>query len=237
MVGSGVDLEAAYAYPTGDRPWLRANFVLSADGAASRGGLSATLSGPPDKRVFGILRALCDVVLVGAGTVRAEDYQPVRIGPVRAEIRARHGLSGCPPIAVLTRTLDLDLASPLFTQAAVPTLVVTSSAVASARLAEARTVAGVIVHDGDIDLALLVSQLADRGLSRILCEGGPDLLGDLLRRELVDELCLTLSPALVGSPVERRLTGDLPLPKPLSLSLAGVHSDEDFVFLRYLVQR
>ncbi|MDX6212689.1 MAG: hypothetical protein QOF82_1776 [Frankiales bacterium] len=226
------DLETAYAYPS--ERWLRCNFVVSPDGAASLDGGSERLSGPPDKRLFGMLRALCDVVLVGAGTARAEDYQPVRIGDRRAEIRARHGLSACPPIAVVTRTLDLDLTKPLFTQAQARTIIVTSSAVPVARLAEAREVADVIVHD---DLGSVPQQLAELGLGRVLCEGGPGLFGDLLRLGLVDELCLTVSPTLVGSLSEHRLTGSTPLPQPLSLTLAGSRTEEDFVFLRYLVQR
>jgi riboflavin biosynthesis pyrimidine reductase len=233
VVGSGVhELETAYAYPA-DR-WLRCNFVVSADGAASLDGGSEKLSGPPDKRVFGMLRALCDVVLVGGGTARAEDYQPVRIGPVRAEIRARHGLSDCPPIAVVTRTLELDLTRPLFTQAAARTIVVTSSAVPAARLAEAAQVAEVIVED---DLAAVPQRLAEHGLGRVLCEGGPALFGDLLRHGLVDELCLTVSPALVGTAAGHHLTGPESMPQPLRLTLAGSRTDEDFVFLRYLVGR
>jgi riboflavin biosynthesis pyrimidine reductase len=227
------DLETVYAYPS-DR-WLRANFVISPDGAASLNGGSELLSGQPDKRVFGMLRALCDVVLVGAGTARSEDYQPVRIGPVRAEIRARHGLSAAPPIAVVTRTLDLDLTRPLFTEAQARTLVVTSSAVPVSRLDEARAVADVIVLDDEISLPAMVDVLAERGLGRVLCEGGPDLFGDLLRAGLVDELCLTVSPQLVGSLSEHRLTGSAPLPRPLSLTLAGSRTEENFLFLRYLV--
>ena len=230
-----MELENAYAYPPGTDRWVRANMVASVDGSASLDQQSATLSGAGDKKVFGILRALCDVVLVGAGTARAEDYQPVRIGPTRAEIRSRHGLSASPPIAVVTRTLDLDLTKPLFTQAAARTIVVTTSAVPSSRLDEAREVADVIVHDGQIDLALLLEQLADRGLQRVLTEGGPGLLGDLLSAGLVDELCLSVSPTLVGDPGEKRLTG--PLPEPLALELVGTVSDAGFAFLRYLVRR
>jgi riboflavin biosynthesis pyrimidine reductase len=229
------DLETDYAFPT--RRWLRCNFVVSADGAASLDGSSEQLSGPPDKRVFGLLRALCDAVVVGGGTARAEDYQPVRIGPRRAEIRSRHGLSACPPIIVVTRSLDLDLAKPLFTQAQTPTIVVTSSTVPPARLAAARAVCDVIVHDGDVDLGLMLEQLTDRGLGRLLCEGGPDLFGDLLRQGLVDELCLTVSPTLVGSLSEHRLTGSRPLLRPLSATLAGSRTDGNFLFLRYLVDR
>lgn len=224
------DLETAYAYPEGR--WVRLNMISSVDGAVSLDGGSRALSGEPDMRVFGMLRALCDVVVVGAGTVRAEDYQPVRIGPRRAEIRARHGLSACPPIAVVTRSLDLDLTRPLFTQAEARTIVVTSST-DPVRVSAAREVADVIVHDVAIDLPLLLDQLADRGLRRVLCEGGPALLSDLVRAGLADELCLTVSPQLVGRADVRRLTTGLPSPVPLSL--AGTLADEGFLFLRYLL--
>jgi riboflavin biosynthesis pyrimidine reductase len=229
------DLETAYPYPPGKERWVRANMVTSVDGFASLDEQSSTLSGAADKKVFGILRALCDVVLVGAGTARGEGYEAVKIGPVRAEIRARHGLSAAPPIAVVTRTLDLDLTAPLFTQADARTIVVTTSAASADRLAQARGVADVIVHDGEIDLALLLDQLADRGLHRVLTEGGPGLLTDLLAAGLVDELCLTVSPTVVGDPVEHRLIGHLP--SPVTLELAGTLVDTGFVFLRYLVQR
>src|SRR5660398_108836 len=88
-------LTAAYAVndATGDGGNVRANFVLSADGAAEVGGSSRPLGGPVDLRVLALLRGLCDVVLVGAGTVRAEDYGPARPDPARpvsyTHLRAR----------------------------------------------------------------------------------------------------------------------------------------------------
>jgi riboflavin-specific deaminase-like protein len=225
-------LESDYAYPDGR--WVRLNMVSSVDGAASLDGGSRELSGEPDMRVFGMLRALCDVIVVGAGTVRAEDYQPVRIGPRRAEIRSRHGLSPCPPIAVVTSSLDVDLTRPLFTEAQARTIVVTSST-DPVRTAEAREVADVIVHDGSVDLALLLDQLASRGLHHVLCEGGPALLTHLLEGGLADELCLTVSPQLVGRDDTRRLTTGLDVPVPLTLT--GTRTDDDFLFLRYRVRR
>ena len=226
------DLERDYAYPEGR--WVRANMVSSVDGAASLDGGSRSLSGPPDMRVFGVLRALCDVILVGGGTVRAEDYKPVRIGPTRAAIRARHRLAPCPPIAVLSRTLNLDLAGQLFTQAEARTIVITTCT-DEARLAAARAVADVIVHEDTVDLGLLLDQLAERQLEHVLCEGGPSLLTDLLAADLVDELCLTCSPQLVARDDVRRLTTSLET--PVQLSLAGCRTEDEFVFLRYLVRR
>lgn len=229
------DLETWYAYPPDVDRWLRVNFVISPDGYISLNGSSEPMSGPADMRAFGMLRALADVVLVGAGTARAENYRPVQIGAARAELRSRHGLSAAPPLAVVTRTLDLDLEGPLFLQAAAPTIVVTTSEAPPDLLSQARQVADVIVHQGDVDFALLLNQLASRGMRRVLCEGGPGLLADLLAVGLVDELCLTTSPVMVGNPAERRLIGALP--EPLRLTLARSRTDDGFTFSRYLVQR
>ena len=107
-------LAEAYAYPR--ERWLRANMVASADGAAYVDGLSGGLSSAGDKRVFGILRVLADVILVGAGTARAEEYKPARRravprGAARGQARRRA------PIALVTRTLGLNLGSPLFAEA------------------------------------------------------------------------------------------------------------------------
>src|ERR1700735_3967165 len=88
------ELAKAYAYPR--ERWLRTNMVMSADGAGSLGGRSDGLWAPADKRVFGILRALADVVLVGSGTAEAENYKPARARPALAPLRA-----GRPPAAAI----------------------------------------------------------------------------------------------------------------------------------------
>ena len=110
----GPDLARLYAYPArggADRPWVRANMIESADGAAAVDGLSGGLGGPADREVFGLLRALAGVILVGAGTVRAEAYRPARVAPRWAALRT--GRTATPPIAVLSGRLDLDPAGPL----------------------------------------------------------------------------------------------------------------------------
>jgi riboflavin biosynthesis pyrimidine reductase len=107
------ELAEAYAYPR--ERWLRTNMVMSADGAGSLNGLSGGLSAAGDKRVFGILRVLADVVLVGSGTAEAESYSPARPRPALASLRA--GRPATATIAVISGSLDLDLDSPLFTEA------------------------------------------------------------------------------------------------------------------------
>src|SRR3954470_14379460 len=107
------DLESIYAFPdtarSGRGRWLRANFVASIDGAIEVGGRSGPLGGPGDHRIFHLLRALADVVIVGAGTVRTEGYRAAKLPPERRHQREAAGQFAVPPIAVVTnRGLDAD---------------------------------------------------------------------------------------------------------------------------------
>jgi riboflavin biosynthesis pyrimidine reductase len=188
-----------YAPTPRDSPALRVNFVQSLDGSATVQGLSGGLGGPADKRVFDTLRALADVVLVGAGTARAEGYGALTVNPEHRARRRALGLPEDPAMALVSGRLDLDPASALFAEAPRRPLVFTTSeapADARARLAE---VADVIeAGTGHVDPALVVRELHARGLAQILCEGGPSFFGDLIAAGLVDELCLTISPVLEG---------------------------------------
>jgi riboflavin biosynthesis pyrimidine reductase len=221
----------AYAYPR--ETWLRANFVGSADGAAYLDGRSAGLSSPGDMRIFGILRVLADVVLVGAGTARAEQYKQARRRPALA--RLREGRPETATIALVTRSLDLDLATPLFTETSpdARTIVITSSASPAGPRAEVAKVADVIVAgDTEVDLVQAVGELAKRGLGRVICEGGPHLLGSLAAAGLVDELSLTVSPTLAGPGASRIIAGPA-LPSAARMTLATVLAEDSFLFCRY----
>jgi len=237
------DLDEAYAWPGWPQaqPWLRANMVSTVDGSA-RGpeGLSGAISGEADKRVFGRLRGLADVVLAGAGTVRAEGYRPAREKPSFAERRAAAGQEPAPVIAVVSRSLDLDLSSELFaTPGSRPIVITAESSDAGRRSAVAEHADVVVAGDADVDLRAAVAALNDRGLVRIHAEGGPSLLGDLAAADLLDELCLTVSPVLVGGsyddgPAIPRILSGAPLPDaPRPLSLVHVLEDAGTLFLRY----
>ncbi|MDP9021057.1 MAG: pyrimidine reductase family protein [Actinomycetota bacterium] len=207
--------------PPGERPWVMANVVASVDGSAAVDGRTRALSGPADRALFRRLRSQADVVLVGAGTVRAEGY-----GPVRDEKPA--------PIAVVSRSLDLDWDGALFTEAAVPTLVVTCPGADPARRARAEQAAELVVAgDQWVDVGEAVTQLGRRGHDVVLCEGGPCLLGELVVADLLDELCLTLSPLVAGGAGPRIVTGAV-VPAPRPLRLASVLEDDGNLFLRYL---
>lgn len=232
-------LTAAYAWPepTASGAHVRANFVLTADGAVELGGSSRPLSGPADQRVLSLLRGLCDVVLVGASTVRQENYGPARPDPARQEWRRRHGQRPVPPIAVVSGRLALDPGSRLFAEAVVRPLVITTTAAAAGGGGELGRVADVVaVGAAEVSAADIVQALVARGLRRVLCEGGPRLFGQLLAAGLVDELCLTVSPLLAGAAPARLVPAQL-LPVPVELDLRQVLTAQDMLFLRYVVRR
>jgi riboflavin biosynthesis pyrimidine reductase len=225
-----VDLPRAYAYPDG--PCVRVNMVASADGGTWLKGLSGGLSGGGDRKIFGTLRGLADVVVAGAATVRTEGYGPAR--PRESWRTLRQGRPAVPPVAVITRRLELDLASPLFIEAEpyARTIVITCDAAPRERRREAAEHAEVIVAGGDrVDLALAVKELGDRGLSQVLCEGGSKINGQLAAAGLIDELCLTVSPMLIGGDASRILNGPASL---TPLRLVHVLEDEGFLFTRYV---
>jgi riboflavin biosynthesis pyrimidine reductase len=226
-------LADVYAYP-GPR-WLRTNMVASADGAGFLEGRTAALSTPGDMRVFGLLRVLADVVLVGAGTARVEEYKPARRRPALEDLRAAR--PPAVPIAVVSRKLDLDFASPLFTEAPpdARTIVITRAGSPDDQRATAARVADVIVAgDLAVDLEEALAALRDRGLGRVLCEGGPHLLGQLAAEGLLDELCLTVTPVLAG-PGPTRVVAGAPFPaRPMTL--AHVLTEDGALFCRYVVR-
>lgn len=216
--------------------WLRVNFVASIDGAVTVDGKSGGLGGEADHRVFDILRRLCDVVLVGAGTVRTEGYGPMRLDEASVAARVERGLTPQPTFAIVSARLDLDPASPIFTSSPVTPIIVTSAAAPRARFDTLSHLADVIVAGEDsVDASVAVAALGDRGLTRIHSEGGPSLFGSLLASDVVDELCLTVSPVLASGDSGRISTGKLP--ELRGMSLAGLLWCDNVLLLRYLRHR
>ncbi|QTX03999.1 pyrimidine reductase family protein [Agromyces archimandritae] len=222
------------AYAVADRaaPRLRANFIASLDGAATVGGRSGGIGGPDDQRLMGVLRSLADVVIVGAGTIRAEGYGALRLSDEDAEWRTDAGLAPHPPVAVVSASLDLDPAAALFAEAPVRAIVVTTERADPERRAALAEVADVFDGGADaVEATRLVGILTGLGHAQMLCEGGPHLFGTLAAADAVDELCLTLSPRLVGGAAGRILRGA----PELDTRLALVHAlpAGDLLFTRY----
>jgi riboflavin-specific deaminase-like protein len=219
-------------YPRSDDPTLRVNFVASVDGAVTVDGFSAGLSGPADKEIFGTLRMVCDALMVAAGTVRTEKYDALRLDARSRAWRREHGLAELPLMVVVSRSLDLDPAQEIFSDAPTRPIVLTHAASPADRRRAAAEVAEVIVTgDDEVDLAAALAELHARGATQVLSEGGPHLLGALTAADLVDELCLTVSPLLAGGTAGRIATG--PPGPPRALSLRHVLAGDDMLFLRY----
>lgn len=232
-----VDVHAYYAAGWLDRGGVRANFVASADGAVSASGTSRGLQTPGDNRVFGALRDLCDVVLVGAGTAVTEGYGPVLPTAQRRAVRRSHGLLDTAPVAVISRTLRLDPAAGLFADAlpAARTLVLTCTAADAEQRRALKQVADVVdCGDDAVDPLTARAVLEERGLTRILCEGGPRVFAELVDAGAVDELCLSLTPKLAG-PGPGRITAGAEWPDALDVSLVGLLEEDGALFCRYRV--
>lgn len=234
-VAAYVATEARPAPP--GRPWLLVNMIASLDGAVTVEGRSGGLAGPADKAMFSALRAMADVVLAGAGTVRAESYGPPRPSDATRAARGQRGQSEAPRLAIASRSLDLDLDQPLFTKAEAPPFVLTCGDAPADRLDAVAQVAELIVTgDVTVDLPEALAALHDRGVRTITCEGGPHLNGDLLLADLIDEWALTLAPVLVGGDARRSSTGPL-APAPRAMHLDRLLEGDGLLLTRWLRDR
>jgi len=198
------------------RPSVRLNMIASADGATAVAGRSGALGGPADKRVFMVLRSLADMVLVAAGTVRAETYGP-------ADVR----------IAVVSRSCMLDWNAPFFTAANAPPVVVTVADAPADNRRRASEVADIVIAgERDVDLTRALDALYERGARAVLAEGGPTLNGYLAAAHLLDELCLTIAPWHVGGDAKRIFAGSVS-ETPSPLELRSLCEEDGYLFLRY----
>jgi riboflavin-specific deaminase-like protein len=227
-------LVAAYAVP--DRPFLRANFVTSADGAVTVDGRSGKLGGAADKRVFDLLRVPCDAVMVGAGTLRIEGYGPMVLDEHHEELRRAQGRAPQPVLVAVSGMLDLDPAHALFTQAPVRPWVLTREDAPDDRREALAEVAEVLsCGTSVVDLEDGLATLAEAGVRHVLCEGGPHLFGAELAAGVLDELCLTVAPRLAGAGAGRIVAG--PQAHLGQADLGHVlRSDDGELFLRYRLQ-
>jgi riboflavin biosynthesis pyrimidine reductase len=223
---------AAYPWPEGRR-WVRANMVMTLDGAAvGPDGLSGTITSAGDQVVFRAIRRMAEVVLVGAETIRAERYSAMRLSEDEQRRRTDLGLSPAPVVTIVTLSLDLPWDEPLFSSSTVTPIVLTAEAADPDRLALARRHADVVVLPGDrVRPADALAALEERGLRRVVCEGGPRLLAELVEAGLLDEADITVSPRFVGSQGTPRTPL---LDVPADFTLAHVIRDGDFLVNRYV---
>jgi riboflavin biosynthesis pyrimidine reductase len=220
-----------------ERPWLLVNMITSLDGSVAVEGRSGGLGRPADKAVFSALRAVADVVMAGAGTVRAERYGPAKPTEAQRAGRRARGQDEVPRIAVVTRSADLDPAARLFAEDGPLPIVVTCDAAPAERRRALEEVAEVLVagHD-DVDLTVALAELRGLGASVVTCEGGPHLNGDLVAADLVDEWALSVPPLLVGGHEGRAAIGPSPA-APRGLALDRLLEGDGLLLGRWLRRR
>lgn len=218
------------------RPRILLNMVSTADGRATLGGRSGTLSGAADRALFHALRAPVDGILVGAATVRTERYGRIIPEPSVRALRAQRGLKEEPMACIVSGRLTVDGGLPLLREPAARVAILTASA---ARLPPSEATVGYIrAGAGQLDLASAVGELAERfAIQTLLCEGGPHLARQLLAEGLVDELFLSLSPLLAGGEPAGgealRILAGTELEPPAELELLDVLRSDSYLFLRY----
>jgi riboflavin biosynthesis pyrimidine reductase len=234
------DLVELYRHPAPEgRGWVRSNFVMSLDGSVQGpDGRSGSINTESDHHVFALQRALADAILVGANTVRLEGYRAVDLEPWQLQIREQEGLAPYPMLVIISASADLD---PLIAAPAEgvggAVMIITTAGKSADDLVPLRD-AGITVLEAEgpaLDLAHIVDQLAGTGFQRLLCEGGPRLHNDLLAAGMLDEVCLTLAPVVVGGQGLRSTSGAaLPLPSAFRLHHA-LYAEDGALFTDYRI--
>ena len=227
---------AAYPWPPGRR-WVRAMMVTTLDGAAAGpDGLSGSISGDADQAVFAAVRRQADAVLIGAGTLRTERYKPMRAKEEDAEARREQGLATAPRLVIVSGSLELPWSEPVFSESALPPLILTGTNADPAALAQVPATCEVVTLAGDlagdtVGAAAILDAMEERGLRRIVCEGGPTLLHDLVAAGLLDEADITVSPVFTGTNLSPHTPG---LRDVAEFELAQVLTADGFLMARYL---
>lgn len=225
-----VAVQMGYRREHADRPWVMGNFVSTIDGAAVVDGGSSAINDPDDKELFAAIRVVPDFILVGAETVRAENYGPVDLDEERRALRRGAGLDDVPHLVIATRSLDLDPDMRVFSNPERRVTILTNEDAPEDRVDALSEVADVVRLSGTAPMDLLHYM---RMAKVVLCEGGPSLIGQFIAAGLVDELSLTIAPLLVAGASVRMARGPAADP-PLEMRLDRILYGDRSLFLRFL---
>ena len=210
-----VDPVATYGgYERVGAPWVLINMITTVDGATAVAGRSGGLGGAADKKVFAAIRSLADIILVGAGTVRAENYGPPSVAG---------------RLAIVTSSLDLAPDARVFSDGYRPIIITTANADPARRTALEDVSDVVVAGDTSVDLRAALARFS----GVVLCEGGPSLNGQLITEGLVDELCLSLAPLLASGGSSRIALG-ADLETPQRMQLHHILEEDEMLFMRYV---
>jgi len=227
--------------PFKTRPWVLLNMVNSVDGFVSFEGRAGGLSGLADKNIYQIIRGLADIILVGAGTVRSENYKAPKTPQGRlAEFRESRGQEKRPRIAVLSGELNLNPDMGLFAERHPedkPPLIYTKSESLEENASKLVSSSEIIdFPKKELTVSRVVSDLFKQDGKIVVCEGGPNLNANLLAAGLIDEFCLSVSPRAVGGEDPAAFLNN-PVNSPVELTVDRILMEEEFLFCRYLTIR
>ncbi len=218
-----------------DRPWVYANMITSLDGGVAIDGVSGGLGGPADQAVFASLRAVADVILVGATTAIEEDYRPA--SDRHRNVRAERGQRPRPVVAIMTRSLSIEPSHRVFADESARPLIITVANAPQDRRSALANVADIIdAGNDDLDLASALRQLRTLGFERALLEGGPTINGQFIAADLVDEWNLSLAPSLISGTSARAAHGPSPI-EVADFDLARLWQSGAMLFGRWLRSR
>lgn len=215
-----------------DRPWVAANMITTLDGRAAISGRSKDLGSRADTEHLLGLRTRFDAVMIGGGTMRAEKYGRIISRPEYRERRERSGLSPDALAVIVSGDLDLPFDASLFTEGE-GRVVIFTRADSAHRLPGTETPVDLVTVDGLINPSEILAHLfREEGVRALLCEGGPNLFGQLVTAGVLDELFLTITPVATGGDAPHILEGNLP--DRAEFELAGLLEADGDLFSRYL---
>lgn len=233
-----VDVTATYLAdrrePVRGHPWVVVNMASTLDGATAITGRSGGIGGSGDHEAFHALRSSADVILAGAGTIRAENYGPVRVPPEHVAHRRAAGRTGPARLASISRSCAFDPEARIFSDPGQRPLIYTVTEAPADRVEALAGVAEIVmVGDTDVDLHAVMADLTAREVRCVLCEGGPMLNGQLIDADLVDEWCWTIGPLLAAGPSARTAHGTAETP-PREFLLDRLLGDGRDLLARYV---
>src|SRR3954468_2227126 len=195
-----------------ERPLVGMNFVATVDGRATIAGRSGPIGSDTDTEMLVGLRSRFEAVMIGAGTMRAERYGPMK-----------------PLLVLVSGRLDLPWDAPIFTEDAGEALIFTAS---ETEPPETAATVEVVRHEGAVNLSEALRHLRqERGIRALLSDGGPHLHEQMQADGLVDDLFLTIAPKLSGGEAPRIIEGALP--RVVGLEMAGLLEEHGELFARY----
>lgn len=216
--------------PRDGRPWVMLNMVESIDGATAIDGGASGLNDADDRRLFLALRAVADVVMNGAATVRAENLGPVKLNDEMQQHRQEAGMQQPPTMVVLSRSLSLDPGLRIFSDPERRPTIITGVESDPDRLAALEDVAD-IVHAEKLDGTSIIEALGSTSV--VLCEGGPTVNSQLIQSGVVDEVNLTISPVLALGDSKRVASGPTDH-EPTEMRLDRTLMGDQSLFLRFV---